>query len=70
MEIAVYPSIVTTKDVALAGVLEVYLLSVVQVIFVLEEIAGDKQGIPSITTVTAPLIALLRVTVTAVPPVI
>lgn len=60
----------TTKDVALAGVVEVYLLSVVQVIFVLEEIAGFKQGIPSITTVTVPLIALLRVTVTAVPPVI
>jgi hypothetical protein len=67
---AVYPSMVITKDVALAGVLEVNLLAVVQVIVVLEAIVGEIQGIPSMTTVTVPLIALLSVTVTAVPPVI
>lgn len=67
---AVCPSTVTTNDVALAGVLEVYLLAVVQVIVVLEAVAGERHGIPSMTTVTAPLMALFRVSVTAVPPVI
>jgi len=67
---AVCPPTVTTNDVALAGVLDVDLLSVVQVIVVLEAAVAETQGIPSMTTVTAPLIALLRVIVTAVPPVI
>jgi len=67
---ASYPSTVTTREVALEGVEDVYLFAVVQVIDVEVARVGLRHAIPSIVTVTVPVAALLRVIVTVVPPVI
>lgn len=60
----------TTREVALEGVVEVDLLAVVQVIVVEVARVGFKHAIPSMVTDTVPVAALLSVIVTDVPPVI